>query len=140
MSASVLRQAFPEASESRDPDKFNMFGLPRISGQKHLRRAIKSGNPHQYISERAGRMEYDGEDGLGFFDAVNLHVKVITNGTLLVPVVPDEDIQKSLGSASFLRAIDHVGFAKLPEVYRSAISSNAGYKAVSRDQGLVASL
>ena len=63
---------------SRNSERFNMLGLPRISDDEHYRRALESGQPHSYIALRAGRMQYEGEDGLGFFNAARLHLQVMS--------------------------------------------------------------
>lgn len=74
---SILAKKFPDAAEGRDSDKFNSVGLPRILDEQHMQRALDSDDPHEYISQRAGRMEFNGEDAIGFFNAVTLHKEVI---------------------------------------------------------------
>lgn len=116
----VLAVSFPEAVSNRDPDKFNIRGLPRISDAEHYKRALDSGRPHSYISARAGHIEYQDEDGLGFFNAVDLHVKIMMADTLIVPT---GDINQSLRHNSFYAALEKIGFDKLPTNYVQAIGA-----------------
>ncbi|HPD83227.1 MAG: hypothetical protein R3D88_00705 [Alphaproteobacteria bacterium] len=118
MSGVVVKKAFPEASQSRDPDKFNMLGLPRISDAEHFKRAVEGGQPHSYIAARASRMEYHGEEGLGFFNAVDLHLKVIKSQKL---IVSSDDIRKAFGAVSFEAALEKIGYDKLPRQYQQVI-------------------
>lgn len=66
-----------QPENTRNTGAFNMLGLPRISDNEHFDRARASGMPHSYIAVRAGRMGYDGKDGIGFFNAAELHARVM---------------------------------------------------------------
>lgn len=55
---------------------FNTAGLPSLSDDDHFTRAMASGQPHTYLAQRAGRMSYKGEEGLGFFNAERLHIRL----------------------------------------------------------------
>lgn len=71
----------------RDGNKFNILGLPRISDKEHLDRAKKFAAPLRYVAERAGRMEYQGEDGMGALNAE----EVMLNVLLQDGFTPDKD-------------------------------------------------
>lgn len=70
---------FPVVVINRDVNKFNMLGLPRISDEQHFARALSSDAPLTYIAARSGRMEYQGEDGMGAMNAESVMVRVLAH-------------------------------------------------------------
>ena len=70
---------FEAAAKDRDPSRFNMQGLPRISDEEHMRRAMLTDAPISYIAARAGRMVYDGEDGMGSINAEGVMICILTS-------------------------------------------------------------
>jgi len=106
---------FPNAVEDLDHDKFNMDGLPRISDNKHYERALETGSPHTYISKRAGLMSFDGEDGIGFINAVQIHKRIFEqNGFEL----KDPDIAEAQKHSPSIRTtLEELGFFKRSNAY-----------------------
>lgn len=59
------------AKTSKDIKQQPKINFSLSADGEHLVAAIKSGTPHIYISERAGRMSDNG--GIGFLNAVEMH-------------------------------------------------------------------
>lgn len=98
-----------------DPDKFNICGLDRIADQEHLKRALATDAPHTYIASRAGRMEFEGKDGLGFMNAVVLHKKILaTQG--YNPRNPDI-LEATKKSPSMTSALEELSLVKTHDRY-----------------------
>jgi hypothetical protein len=99
----------------RNTVRFNMLGLPRISDDEHFERAIASGFPHSYLCLRAGRMQYQGEDGIGFVNAAVLHARVMCRSDY---DLNEEDIEYARSkSPSFQAGVERLAWMG-PDTYR----------------------
>lgn len=110
-----------------DSDKFNMLGLPRIDDTEHMRRALGTDNPHRYIADRAGTMNFEGEDGTGFDNAVDMHISLLdpkraesyaffSKVSIHKPeeALSGEQIEPLLSETSFHAALNRIGYENLP--------------------------
>ncbi len=117
-----------------DPDKFNMAGLLRIDDTEHMRRALETDNPHRYIADRSGTMNFEGEDGLGFENAVGMHTALLVPSraksyvfssevTIEAPeeVLSAGQIEPLLSETSFYAALHRIGFDNLPEYVQDVL-------------------
>lgn len=117
-----------------DPDKFNMVGLPRISDYEHMSRALESHNPHQYIADRSGTMNFAGEDGTGVLNAIGMHVALLDpnrassygfssliNFDTPQEALAEDQIKDLLSETSFHAALKHIGYEHLPEYIKVAL-------------------
>ncbi len=80
MSTDNVVVAFKPAADNivvNDGVERNAAGLPRLTDDEHFRRAIASDTPHSYISARAGRIAYEGEEGIGALNAETLHIRLL---------------------------------------------------------------
>ena len=111
----------PNLKIAVDNANMNAAGVVRISDEEHLRRALNTDTPHHYIAERAGRMVFDGQDGIGYFNAETLHKRIISMVAKGKVELSKADLQKSLGTISFSGAIESYGLKRLPEKYVDAI-------------------
>lgn len=117
-------------------DEFNMLDLPRISSEQHFLAALKDPYPHTYIMESMGMRNSRGEDGLGWFNAVDLHTALITDGShglclaALTSAVQDDlanrqpvwlDIENVRSDTAFNYALEKIGYTKLPEHYQNIL-------------------
>ncbi len=136
MKDNVARLERDGESVRLDPDKFNMVGLPRISDYEHMRRALESDNPHQYIADRSGTMNFKGEDGTGVLNAIGMHVALIDPNrassygfsSLINFDTPQEalaevQIKDLLSETSFHAALEHIGYRHLPEYIKDVLDA-----------------
>ena len=108
--AAALKQVWP--APEQEPLPLNSAVLSRDGNT--LLEALRSGQPHSYIAERA---VLNAEGGVGFYNAVSMHKAIIGQNSAYAELnqvalsnmeqcTPDAaDVRKVLGSASFLTAI-----------------------------------
>ena len=136
MSNTALAQKLPEPKTSRNADQFNMLGLLRISDEEHFRRAVFDANPHTYLMDSMGMENKRGEDGLGFFNAVDLHVTLIlgehpgisylTRNPQVKAVLAQrqpsaQDLEAVDRDIAFNSALEKIGYKNLPAAYQKII-------------------
>ena len=124
------------AEQKRNSDKFNMIGLLRISDEQHFLRALETAHPHTYLVESMGMKNSRGEDGLGWYNAIDLHLALITNGerglatSVKKPHVIEalarrqptqDDICGAEKDTAFNAALEKIGYNNLPQIYQEII-------------------